>query len=154
MEVCTFVLGFYVEKCEPFCFLLSSTHCSCFVICEHFLRPFLSPRQELWNKVERIDRKGHQTFLTKRDTCQKHKAFSMSSFCWPLQLFWFILSWHQQLFLPLWINIRFILILNSHRLANSDHTEDQITACGTMAFVWVLIRELVNGPRVSLCCIF
>jgi hypothetical protein len=37
--------------------------------------------------------------------------------------------------------------LNSHQLANSDHTEDQITAFGTMAFVWLLIGDLVYSPR-------
>lgn len=47
----------------------------------------------------------------------------------------------------LWINIKFILIPNSHWLANSDHTEDQITACGTMDFVQLLIGDLVNSPR-------
>ena len=111
---------------------------------DHFSHPKSNFEIRWWENKE-----GTKSFWQKRNNCPKHKAFSVSSFCWPLQLFWlsFFSSTSKLFFFLLWISISFILILSFHRLANSDHTEDQITGFGTMAFVRLLIGHLVYNSK-------
>ena len=111
---------------------------------DHFSHPESNFEIRWWENKE-----GTKSFWQKRNNCPKHKAFSVSSFCWPLQLFWlsFFSSTSKLFFFLLWISISFILILSFHRLANSDHTEDQITGFGTMAFVLLLISHLVYNSK-------